>query len=73
MIWTDGEVETDNMQEGRGESGKAGGVYCFCTANSESCHVFISLSPTAFLPSFSPPNFSRLPAFQLEDMIAFPC
>lgn len=34
MIWTDGEVETDNVQEGRGESGKAGGVYCFCTANS---------------------------------------
>lgn len=62
------------MQEGTGESGKAGGVYCFCVANSKACHVFISLSPAAFLPSPPPPPyFSRLPALQLEDMIAFPC
>lgn len=26
-----------------------------------------------FFPHLSPPNFTRLPALQLEDMIAFPC
>uniref|UniRef100_A0A671UQP6 Cyclin D2, a n=1 Tax=Sparus aurata TaxID=8175 RepID=A0A671UQP6_SPAAU len=41
--------------EGTGSEGKARGVYCFCPANSEAFHVFISLSPAAFLPSFSPP------------------
>ena len=49
------------MQEGAGSEGKAGGVYCFCPANSEACHVFVSLSPAAFLPSFSPPKLLTPP------------
>lgn len=53
------------MQEGnRGVRGKP-----------EECIVFVLLIPRHVVFSYppSPPNFSRLPTLQLEDMITFPC
>lgn len=47
-----------------GSQRKAGGVYCFCAANSKAHHVFMSLLPK---------KFSHHPTIQLEDMIPFPC
>lgn len=74
MIWRDGKVETGEDAGGnRGvRESQRSVLFLHCPILR---HVMFSyLFP--LLPSFPlslPPNFSRLPTLQLEDMIVFPC